>query len=179
MMFNQLKCHPDTPCGAVTSIEVTLARPGPGAVVLTYTVLGNIDLLRLPPARLPARTDNLWQYTCFEAFFRPSPGTAYNEFNFAPSTQWAAYKFDSYRSTLIVAGEQPAPEIRVKTASGQMELRVGVDFVLPKAGSMALSAVIEETDGRKSYWALAHPQGKPDFHHTDCFACDLSSMDGK
>ncbi len=36
-----------------------------------------------------------------------------------------------------------------------------------------ISAVIEETDGTKSYWALAHPPGKPDFHHADCFALEL------
>jgi hypothetical protein len=35
---------------------------------------------------------------------------------------------------------------------------------------LGLSALIEETSGRKSYWALAHPPGKPDFHHADCFA---------
>jgi len=33
--------------------------------------------------------------------------------------------------------------------------------------------VIEETSGRLSYWALAHPSGKPDFHHADCFACEI------
>jgi hypothetical protein len=38
---------------------------------------------------------------------------------------------------------------------------------------LGLSAVIEETSGRKSYWALAHPPGKPDFHHADCFAYEL------
>jgi hypothetical protein len=38
---------------------------------------------------------------------------------------------------------------------------------------LGLSAVIEENDGRISYWALAHPPGKPDFHHPDCFALEL------
>ena len=38
---------------------------------------------------------------------------------------------------------------------------------------LGLSAVIEEADGRLSYWALAHPPGKPDFHHSDCFALEL------
>ena len=37
-----------------------------------------------------------------------------------------------------------------------------------------VSAVIEETDGTKSYWALAHPPGPPDFHHPDCFLLELS-----
>jgi len=31
---------------------------------------------------------------------------------------------------------------------------------------LGLSAVLEETNGRKSYWALAHPPGKADFHHS-------------
>ncbi len=38
---------------------------------------------------------------------------------------------------------------------------------------LALSAVIEEKEGTKSYWALKHPPGKPDFHHPDCFALTL------
>jgi hypothetical protein len=38
---------------------------------------------------------------------------------------------------------------------------------------LGLSAVIEEMNGRLSYWALAHPPGKPDFHHADCFALEL------
>jgi hypothetical protein len=33
--------------------------------------------------------------------------------------------------------------------------------------------VLEENDGGKSYWALAHSPAKPDFHHTDCFALEL------
>jgi hypothetical protein len=33
--------------------------------------------------------------------------------------------------------------------------------------------VIEERNGRKSYWALAHPPGEPDFHHPACFALEL------
>jgi hypothetical protein len=45
-------------------------------------------------------------------------------------------------------------------------------------GSLALSAVIETLDGAKSYWALAHPPGKPDFHHADCFAIELPAASG-
>jgi hypothetical protein len=34
--------------------------------------------------------------------------------------------------------------------------------------------VLEESEGTKSYWALAHPPGdKPDFHAADCFAASL------
>jgi hypothetical protein len=39
---------------------------------------------------------------------------------------------------------------------------------------IGLAAVIEETHGHKSYWALAHPPGKADFHHSDSFALEFS-----
>jgi hypothetical protein len=34
--------------------------------------------------------------------------------------------------------------------------------------------VIEDDQGRISYWALAHPASKPDFHHRDGFALVLA-----
>jgi hypothetical protein len=43
-----------------------------------------------------------------------------------------------------------------------------------RAWRIGLAAVIEETSGRKSYWALAHPLGKADFHHSDSFALEFS-----
>jgi hypothetical protein len=41
------------------------------------------------------------------------------------------------------------------------------------AKRLGLSAVIEAVDGAMSYWALAHPSAKPDFHHPDSFVLDL------
>ena len=39
---------------------------------------------------------------------------------------------------------------------------------------LGLSAVLEEQDGTKSYWALAHPVAdKPDFHDPGCFVARL------
>ncbi|QLQ12045.1 MAG: hypothetical protein HZY74_00360 [Brevundimonas sp.] len=38
---------------------------------------------------------------------------------------------------------------------------------------IGLTAVIEDTDGTISYWALAHPSDKPDFHHPDSFVLEL------
>jgi len=38
---------------------------------------------------------------------------------------------------------------------------------------LSLSVVLEETDGTKSYWALAHCSDKPDFHAPDCFVARL------
>ena len=38
---------------------------------------------------------------------------------------------------------------------------------------LALAAVVEEDDGRLSYWALQHAPGNPDFHHPEGFALEL------
>lgn len=48
------------------------------------------------------------------------------------------------------------------------------DFAFATDCDVGISAVIEELDGTKSYWALAHPPGKPDFHHPACFAGQLT-----
>jgi len=39
--------------------------------------------------------------------------------------------------------------------------------------AMGLSAVIEEHDGTKSYWALDHGGDQPDFHDPACFSARL------
>ena len=39
---------------------------------------------------------------------------------------------------------------------------------------LGLSAVLEEADGAKSWWALAHPAEEPDFHAPDCVAARLA-----
>ena len=111
---------------------------------------------------------------------RASPGGGYYEFNFAPSTQWAAYRFSSYRTGMSVATEISAPRIEVQSSPERYTLQAFLEWDrlpgLPPdaAWRLGLSALIEETSGRRSYWALAHPPGKADFHHSDCFAYELS-----
>ena len=48
---------------------------------------------------------------------------------------------------------------------------------LPAAAplQLALTAVIELTDGSKSYWALKHPGERPNFHHRDGFTHEIWS----
>lgn len=174
-MRQALKLHPDSPCSAATQIDVDVSRPHAGRLVLSYVVTGTIGDLRLPGVVATARTDELWRHTCFEAFVHASRGEAYYEFNFAPSTQWAAYRFDTYRSGMHIATEISAPRIAVRSSPECYTLQTTLDLdhlLLP--WRLGLSAVIEDTGGRKSYWALAHPPGKPDFHHPDGFVYELS-----
>ena len=166
----ELTLHPDCTGRAVARIDVEIARPTADALALRYLMNGNIAGIRMPPTAAPVRTDGLWRTTCFEILVAEAGG-AYSEFNFAPSKQWAAYHFDAYRAGMQNAAA--APGVQVRADDAQFELRASV-LLAPNARRLALAAVIEEIDGTKSYWALRHPQGKPDFHHADSFACELN-----
>ena len=172
-MRHALKLHPDSRPDAVTRIEVDVARPRAGNLLLHYFVTGKISDLLMPPVSAPMRTNELWRHTCFEAFVRLSPGDAYYEFNFASSTQWAAYRFSGARRGMHVASEIREPRIDMQSNGESYEMQVSLDLPSDAPWRLGLSAVIEETNGRKSYWALAHPPGKADFHHSDCFALEL------
>ena len=172
----QLTPHPDTPSDAVTAIAVDIACPDPETLTLRYALSGAIDRLAIPAPAAPERTDELWRHTCFEAFLRPDSGEAYAELNFAPSTQWAAYAFTGYRDGMDAA-PLDAPRIELTQTTNSLDLTVQLNLAglsLPVGPRwLALSAVIEDATGAKSYWALAHPPGRPDFHHRSSFACAL------
>jgi len=175
-MRRELRPFSDTPGGPVLSILVEIGRPEPAILSLRYALTGAVARLAIPPPAAPDRTNELWRHTCFEAFLRPDPGEAYAELNFAPSAQWAAYGFTGYREGMTPA-PIAAPRIDLAQTDAALELAVqlnlaGLDLP-PGPCRLALSAVIEDTSGAKSYWALAHPPGRPDFHHRSSFACAL------
>jgi hypothetical protein len=105
--------------------------------------------------------------------------TPYYEFNFSPSREWAAYAFRSYRDGQLFEDDALAPGIAVQIAGNSLDLNAIIPLKsLPTLQSsmrlrLALSAVIEENDGMRSYWALKHPAGEPDFHHPDAFALEI------
>jgi hypothetical protein len=179
-MRQALRLHPDSPCLAPIHIEVDVACSDAGCLVLRYFVTGKVGDMRVPPATAAARTDELWQHTCFEAFIRAMPSEAYYEFNFAPSTQWAAYWFSNYRNGIRIATEIGAPQIEVQwghecyTLQASLKLDQLSSLPTDTVWHLGLSALIEETSGHKSYWALVHPPGKADFHHPVCFAHEIS-----
>jgi hypothetical protein len=170
--------HPSQLPSEPFSLEVAV-RIKPDGINLHYRLTGNLSLIRIPPASAPERRDGLWQHTCFEAFVQPESRAHYLELNFSPSSEWAAYHFGKYREGMAELNI-PAPAIEVKGTENMIELRA--ETSLPPewiTGRLGLSAVIEEASGRKSYWALVHrPGDKPDFHHPDCFALDLSPASG-
>ncbi|HYJ82935.1 MAG TPA: DOMON-like domain-containing protein [Allosphingosinicella sp.] len=171
-----LRPHPVEHGKAVATIEVTVERPAVDRLRLTYAVRGKTDDLVLPAPRPPLRSHGLWETTCFEAFLRSRCETAYREFNFSPSGEWAATLLRYYRDLSPPDAALPAnPEIQLEALGpDSFELRVDLRTDLPSGPCrLNLAAVIEERDGTKSYWALAHWHGKPDFHHRACFVLEL------
>ena len=164
--------HPNTPIATVQSIDAAVWQDS-GRWHFRYLVEGASDLITPDPAE-PARADGLWKTTCFEAFVGLR-GNAYLEFNFSPSGQWAAYHFDSHRRGMR---DEPA-EVEVWLEGGEdwIAVEAAVRSTSLIAGSvMNLTAVIEERGGHKNYWALAHPDGSPDFHDRSCFTALLANI---
>lgn len=174
--------HPDSRHVPAIEIEVEVARPDRGVVRLRYVATGAVGGVHWPAVRPAGRADGLWRHTCFEAFVRPWPDGVYYEFNFSPSTQWAAYRFADYRAGMAAAEAAAGPGITVEDGPGRravaatLDLRRLSEFAEAASGRLGLAAVIEDADRHLSYWALAHPAGKPDFHHPAGFAHDLQLM---
>jgi len=174
-----LVCHPSTPCNVVRSIQVEV-RTSAKTLALRYVLEGDIARLLIPAESAPQRADKLWQHTCFEAFVGAMETAGYYEFNFSPSTEWAAYRFSAYREGMTALDTAQPPRISVRRDIDRLTLEASIDFGLlrlPPDNSdlrLALSAVIERADRTLSYWAVAHPSGKPDFHHAAGFAVRLS-----
>ncbi len=169
-----LRQHPDFPPLAVTAVEARIIGVDASWLRARWRIEGSQQLV-VPAFAGKGRADELWKTTCFELFLKPAGGEAYCEFNLSPSERWNAYDFTSYRAGMT---ERPLPR------EPECTMRLGSSFAIfdaaiPVAGvpqgdcTMGMSAVIEEQGGQVSYWALAHPEGKPDFHDPACFAAVL------
>ena len=178
----QLLPHPDSAPGPVRQFDGTAAYGADGALQLSWTLRGDLFRLRIPPATTPRSADELWRHTCFEAFVADPHSSGYLELNFAPSGEWAAYGFRSYRTGMAPLPLKKIPAARWHQAADKLTL--AVDFRMddlpgppgprpPVALRVGLAAVLESDQGALTWWALRHPPGKPDFHHADAFALQV------
>ncbi len=168
MRTTSLHLHPDSGRHGVDRIAVHVERDGL-LLWLRFVVEGEIGGIVWPGKAEQERADDLWRHTCFEAFVTADDG--YVEYNLSPSSQWASYRFDGPRVGMRRA-EEVATVLGLDAAFDQVALEARIE--LPHgARRVALSAVIETTEGEMSYWALAHPSDKPDFHHPDSFILTL------
>jgi hypothetical protein len=175
-----LTSHPSTPNDDVRSLEVQLRFEAPDILVLQYSLVADMSRIRLPPSGAGGRVEALWKHTCFETFIAAGQAPGYHEFNFSPSLDWAIYGFSAYREGMSLAEIGEAPKISVHRADDGLELRSAVnlghlaDLRDARTLRVALAAIIEDANGRLSYWGLRHPPGKPDFHHSNGFALEVA-----
>lgn len=183
-----LICHPSTPCPHVREVSVRVDALGEDHLVFYYRIKGDIDQLQLPAQQRSGRAEQLWRHTCFEAFVKAPGARAYYEFNFSPSSEWAACGFEDYRQGMTALDVARSPKVICRRREDRLEADVDVSLTargecgikLPGGElQLALSAVLESRKGEVSYWALAHPAGKPDFHHADGFVLSISPRAGE
>lgn len=166
--------------GAIRQINVRVARSAGECLVLEYALQGDLAAVRIPdkaPTAAPAGpTDGLWRHTCMEVFVSAARSGPYLEFNLAPSCQWAAYRFSGYRAGMApLTGIRP-PRIELLTGSDQLLLRAQVELPADLSAQrlwLGVTAVVEETHGLLSYWALRHAGERPDFHHPESFGLEI------
>jgi hypothetical protein len=172
--------HPGTPCDAVRHITARVERRRATHLVIRYEIRADVGRLRIPAAAASRAPHRLWERTCCEAFVAVDGIAGYHELNFSPSGAWAAYAFTGYREPAratdpVLACTAPV----VQRGADRLRLDAALDLASIGAATsplaVALATVIETTDGRLSYWALAHPAGRPDFHHSAGFALRLEA----
>ena len=177
--LRSLRFHPAAPARVVGGVSAGGGLDREGRMKLAYRISAAPRALHWNQSDPPGRRDELWRHTCCEAFLATGP-ESYLEFNFSPDGSWAAYAFSSYRRRAEPDPALEPPEVRVRTARNAVGLEAIIDVgaVVDLAGvpeiRMNLAAVVEETGGPASYWALRHPSPQPDFHDAGGFVLTLS-----
>jgi hypothetical protein len=178
-MIQTLLPHPATPLPLACTLHAGAHWRGADRLALRYELAGALPSLRLPSwVAEPARREGLWQNSCFELFMGAPGQHAYLEANFSPSGHWAAWVFHDYRASPITI-EMTAPQIAMPRRDAEalvLEAELLIDAALLArlvpgahdasqcAWRLGLTAVLESQEGALSYWAIAHPRTRPDFH---------------
>ena len=162
------------------AIAVTVARKQ-NVLSLSYVLKGDLGKVAIPePSENAQRRDRLWEQTCFEFFIAEGPNHThadpYWEFNLSPSGDWNAFALCGYRQDLQEEMAFSTIPIYTRFLTNAIYLDVSVDVGrLVKASQplrMGVSAVVLSAR-KESFWAIAHPTSKADFHHPDSFVIEL------
>ncbi len=160
----------------MSELRASIGRSCAGALEVAFRLAGAVSSIRVPLLGATRPGSRLWEHTCFELFVARDLERAYYELNLAPSGEWAIYAFCDYRQAASLSREPAPPDISVRKSDELVELdaRISLPELFPSNDParwrIGLSAVVEERDGRRSYWALRHPRVRPDFHHPDALA---------
>lgn len=170
--------HPATPPAEPAfklwaNVDYAGAFGATGTLNIWFGIGARMGRFVIPPSDGPGRRDELWRTTCFEAFVRADGEEAYREYNFAPSGDWAAHDFTAPRTGMAETTVDSPPYIRCEDNMTWFALGATVAIEAGHEWALGLSAVLEEQDGTKSYWALAHHGEQPDFHDPAGFIARL------
>jgi hypothetical protein len=169
--------HPTTPfADPAFKVWANVDHSALGAAATTniwFGVSAPAERFVIPKLTKQWRADDLWQTTCFEAFLRSAGDDGYREWNFAPAGNWAAFDFTGRREGKSWAEVGSSPYIRMEDNFTWWTVGATIAVDAGREWELGLSAVLEEKDGTKSYWALAHGCEQPDFHDPGCFVARL------
>ncbi|WP_420382630.1 DOMON-like domain-containing protein [Novosphingobium sp.] len=172
-----LLAHPAHPPAAVRCVTTRVLSMDANWCVLRWKIEGAAGVV-VPAFAGNGRADGLWRTTCFELFVAGQRG--YAEFNFAPSERWAAYDFTGYREGMADRAMARAPVITPRRGGDVLfcDVAIASAQLPPLPWRYALTAVIEEAGGVKSFWAPVHGGERPDFHDPACLAGVLAAPIG-
>ncbi|WP_308419259.1 DOMON-like domain-containing protein [Tsuneonella deserti] len=170
-----MKAHPAHPPARVSAIEARVIGFDADWLRVRWRIEDAHSLV-VPAFAGRGRADELWRATCFELFLRPVGGEAYVELNLSPSERWAAYEFTGYRDGMSdrPASREPDCTMRQGSSFAIFDAAIPRDVLPALPASANFTAVIEEHGGVVSYWAITHPEAKPDFHDQSCFVAELA-----
>lgn len=156
-------------------------RQGVG-LSITYQLRGHLASVVIPASSTapPHRQDGLWEHTCFELFLTAEGTRPYWEMNLAPNGHWNLYRLNDIRQGLAPVMDRDTLPCTVGVTDQRLELTV----VLPlpqeladawrhRALRLGVTAVVEQSGGELSYWALAHGGPAADFHRREDFLLRL------
>lgn len=150
-------------------------------LAIHYSMTGRTENILLPPVSShPVRRDDLWRATCFEFFTAVPEDPQYWEFNLSPSGDWNVYHMDAYRRV----------GFREESSIGRLPFSIHCEqeFITVDATAdlnsiisanqkieVGITCVIQSQEGRETYWALAHPGSRADFHVRESFVLRLDA----
>jgi len=148
-------------------------------IEIKFHVSGATEAIVFPAkSPVPARTDKLWEQTCFELFVTPQSQINYWEYNLSPSLNWATFGFTQYRQS-----KNDEASIKAISINTQWDNQHGyhLQSVVPlpealygKKLQLGVSAVIQDRQNTIYYYALTHQKQTPDFHDRKSFILSLS-----
>lgn len=132
------------------------------------SILPLSDSLQLvvPKFSTQQKKEGLWNSTCFEIFVKS--GKSYVEWNFSPSGEWWSMDFSDYRHRLASKEHERTLPLKAEWTLNQT-LSCAISIPVPTAPLQVGISCILDMGTKKTYWALAHPKDKPDFHDASCW----------